>query len=105
MTFESSVIARPGTLIINPPVNQAQKQNLGQETAQEESARSRSTPPPEVIIKRGDTESYAQADKFREQQGSQFSGGRQFGVDAYQSLAVESRREEIKQMMGVDTYA
>ncbi|BDX06062.1 hypothetical protein [Planctobacterium marinum] len=104
MTFESSVVTRPGTLIINPPVNQAPKQNPEQQPAQEDASQSRSGYPAEIVIKRGDSESFAQADKFREQQGGQFSGGK-YGVDAYQSLAVETRREEIKQMMGVDTYA
>ena len=105
MTFESSVVTRPGTLIINPPVNQAPKQSLGQQPAQDDASQSRQNYPTEIVIKRGDSESFAQADKFREQQGSQFAGGRPTGVDAYQSLAVETRREEIKQIMGVDTYA
>lgn len=105
MTFESTVITRPGTLIINPAIGEPPRQPAAQQPGQDDSSRDQSNQRAEIVVKRGNSESFAQADKFREQQGGQFASSRPIGVDAYQSLSLESRRDEIKQMMGVDTYA
>lgn len=109
MALESTVLTAPGTLIIAPPAGESTRlfvRRTGQEDGQQPQQRS-PQPLSETILRRGNTETFADADKFREQKspgtGSSFQG--QLAVDAYQSLAIESRRDEIKQLMGVDTYA
>lgn len=106
MNFESTVLTRPGTLIINPPVKESGQQTAALKSRQEDSSPQQPPFQYETVVKKGDSQSYAEADKYREQQeGAYGATGRRSGVDAYQSLALDYRREEIKQMMGVDTYA
>ena len=106
MAFESSVLTAPGTLIIAPPVRESAQQPVVNRSNQEDNPQQRQ-PQPEVILRRGNTESFADVDKFREQKSfsSTSNSQNQSAVGAYQSLALESRRDEIKQIMGVDTYA
>lgn len=106
MNFESTVLTRPGTLIISPPVNETGQQAAALKSRQDDSAPGQQPFQYETVVKRGNSDSYAEADKYREQQEGAYTGsGKRSGVDAYQSLALDYRREEIKQMMGVDTYA
>lgn len=109
MLTDPTLLRTAGTLVINPPpgearFNQANVSVLESATDKPQSPRQ---PQQDSILRRGNSESYAQADTFRQQ--TQFSESasppKQSAVNAYQSLAFESRRDEIKQMMGVDTYA
>lgn len=106
MAFASNVLTASGTLIIAPPVGETAQQPAVNRRNQEDNPQQRQ-PQPEIILRRGNTESFADADKFREQKSfsSTNNSQNQSAVGAYQTLALESRRDEIKQIMGVDTYA
>lgn len=57
-------------------------------------------------IRQGSVESFSQADNYRDQQTitEQFSLRSQNAVDAYQSISKEQQRDEIQQLLGVDTF-
>ena len=61
-----------------------------------------------IVLRSGTDEAFERADKFREQQQQpyrEFSDGRsQEAIQAYNSLALESKRAEIHGLLGVDTY-
>ena len=108
MAFESTVPYRPSTLIITPAADTSSRLSVtrtGTSDIQEHSSAQKQLT--ETIIRRGDTDTFADADKLREQKSASTGIGfkSQYAVDAYQSLAVESKRDEIKLFMGVDTYA
>ena len=115
MALDSTVFTRPGTLVIAPPLQESAPQSGVRRLSQEDKNQSgnqqqgngQAFVPPEPVLRRGNSESFASADQFRQQQSTDSVSGSQgrSAINAYQSLAIESRRDEIKQMMGVDTYA
>ena len=106
VTVSSSVYTAPGTLIIAP----GRKDTVSKDAshlADRKNGFADERAKPEIVLRRGNTETFASAEQFREQQ--QFSPSvskeNQTAINAYKSLAVASQRSEIEQMMGVDTYA
>lgn len=65
-----------------------------------------------TVIRSGDTAAYEQAEKYRDGRGAgtntasfDSSDGRAaLAISAYQNHQNDARREEIRQLMGVDTY-
>lgn len=108
MALQSTVSTAPGTLIIAPSRQESATQAGNRRALQEESQQQgQRAPKPEAILRRGNSESFASAESFRAEKAGNTSTGNQehIAIGAYQSLAFEARKDEIKQMMGVDTYA
>lgn len=108
MEIESSVVASQNAIISNPAVREPQREaDLRQ---QQEQRQETELPKNQTVVRSGDNQVFEQAEKFRQKQSSsdQFREPRdnrsQVAVSAYQSLAKEAKREEIQQLMGVDTY-
>ena len=59
------------------------------------------------IIRSGSVDAFDQAETFRQQAGADDSStfSSQNAIDTYQSVSKEERRNEIQQMLGVDTFA
>lgn len=110
MALESTVLARAGTLIIAPPATEGNRQPHVQKNLREDE-QPRRPAESEIILRRGNAQTFADADKFRQQKNAasenEFGGGFQSNtaINAYQSLAFETRKEELKELIGVDTYA
>jgi len=106
--IESSVVASQNAIVSNPTVREPQREaDLRQ---QQEQRQETELPKNQTVVRSGDNQVFEQAEKFRQKQSSseQFREPRdnrsQAAISAYQSLAKEAKREEIQQLMGVDTY-
>ena len=109
MEIESSVVASQNAIVNNPTVREPQREaDLRQ---QQEQRQETELPKNQTVVRSGDNQVFEQAEKFRQKQsssGESFRESRdnrsQAAISAYQSLAKETKREEIRQLMGVDTY-
>lgn len=108
MEIEASVVASQNAIIVNPSVKEPQRE--ADVRQQQEQRQNTELPKFQTVVRSGDNQIFEQAEKFREKQssGEQFrepsDNKAQLAISAYQSLAKEARREEIQQLMGVDTY-
>lgn len=108
MALQSTISTAPGTLIIAPARQETAAQTGNRKTLQQDAQQQgQRTAQPEIILRRGNSESFANAESFRAEKSANTAAGNRehSGIEAYQSLAFEARKDEIKQMMGVDTYA
>jgi|TARA_R110000744_G_scaffold31715_14_gene74505 hypothetical protein len=100
---ESSVSA------LQSPLNdKAVKRNKQQDNAQQDVASALGgAKDVQEIIRSGSVDAFDQAETFRQQAGADDSStfSSQNAIDTYQSVSKEERRNEIQQMLGVDTFA
>ena len=110
MDIEASIVAPQNALVVNPSVREPQREVDARQ--QQEQRQNSELPRQQTVVRSGDAQAYEQAEKYRQKQGQvagetfreRSDAKAEFAISAYQSLQNEARREEIKQMMGVDTY-
>ncbi len=106
MGIESSIVAAGNALVINPQPKSTQR---GPEVKPIPEQKPEAAERSEIIIRQGDEKAYERADEYREAQQRTYrefsDGSSRDAIEAYQSLLVASKREEVSEMMGVDTYA
>ncbi len=105
MEVESSLVAAQNALTITPASREPQKQaEVREQQAQRQTTE---LPATQVVSRQPSAETFEQAEKFRQDQGFQERSNTRAkeAINAYQSLASEQKRQEIQQMLGVDTYA
>lgn len=105
MEVESSLVAAQNALTIAPAPREPQKQAETRE--QQNQRQATELPVAQVVVRQPNAQAYEQAEEFRQQQGFQerANSRAQEAINAYQSLASNQQREELQQMLGVDTYA
>lgn len=108
MDIESSLVASQNAIAVNPSVREPQREaDLRQ---QQEQKQNTELPKYQAVVRSGDNQVFEQAEKFRQKQDfneqyrDQPGAKGQQAISAYQSLQKEAKREEIQQLMGVDTY-
>ncbi|GEA13434.1 hypothetical protein [Alteromonas sp. KUL49] len=105
MELESGLVAAQNALVVNPPVREPQREEVNRQ--QEQNRQTTEYPRTQVVVRQS-AEAFEQADQFQRQnnvsydQQSNFKARR--ALDAYASLEREERREELQQILGVDTY-
>lgn len=105
MEVESSLVAAQNALTIAPASREPQKQaEVREQQAQRQTTE---LPASQVVSRQPTAEAFEQAEKFSQQQGFQERANSRAkdAIDAYQSLATDQKRQEIQQMLGIDTYA
>lgn len=108
MEIESSLVASQNAIVVSPSVKEPQRESDVRQ--QQEQKQNAELPKYQAVVRSGDTQVFEQAEKFRQKQGfdeqyrDQPGAKAQQAISAYQSLYKEARREEIQQLMGVDTY-
>lgn len=105
MELESGLVAAQNALVVNPPLREPQREEISRQ--QEQSRQVTEYPRTQVVVRQS-AEAFEQADLFQRQnnvtydQQSNFRARR--ALEAYTSLERETRREELQQILGVDTY-
>ncbi|WP_100642841.1 hypothetical protein [Alteromonas facilis] len=105
MDIESSIVAAQNALVVNPSARQTERAADAREQQQRAQTQ---LPPQQTVVRQASTEAYEQAEQFRKRNRSGYdapSAQAQAALDTYQSLQRESRREEIRGMLGIDLYA
>lgn len=106
MAIDSSVTTGPVSLGIGGLIPQGPRtQDTPTQPPSQEIAQVAQRP---VILQSGDSEAFNQADDFRREQNSGFErqrGRSNRAIQAYQSFARDERRQEVQQLLGVDTFA
>ena len=96
--------------VINPSAREPEKGNGPRQ--QQATLENNELPAKLTVIRSGDTAAYEQADKYRDGQSARMNtasfesgdGRAALAISAYQDHQNDTRREEIRQLMGVDTY-
>lgn len=105
MELETSIVASQNAVVVNPSVREPNRD--AESRQQKQQTQVTEFPRTQVVTRQGGAEAFEKAERFRQQnsgfQEQQGSKGRQ-AIEAYQSQLKDSRREEIHQLMGVDTY-
>jgi hypothetical protein len=59
-----------------------------------------------IVVRQGSEPVFKQADAFRQTVGDQSGGGQKerLAIEAYESIAKEQQRQNIQQLLGVDTF-
>ena len=106
MELESTLLAVQNGVLANPVYREPQRNAAEQQQVQQQRANTE-LPPSRVVVRQGSSEAYQQADQYRKQQTfyDQPEGRARHALAAYQSLQLDAKRDEIKQFLGVDTYA
>lgn len=106
MDIESSIVASQNALIINPSQRQAERE--AQTRAQQAPRQVTELPITQTVSRQRSAEAYEQAERFNQQRRPGYdtpTAQSKAALDAYQSLARESQRDEIRGLLGVDIYA
>ena len=106
MEVESSLVAAQNALTVTPTAREPQKQAESRE--QQLQRQNTELPRAQVVLRQNDAQAFEQADRFRQQQQTFYESPNpraRDAISAYQSLDSESRREQVQQLLGVDTYA
>ena len=105
MELESSLVAAQNALAVNPTHRDPQQQAEARE--QQIQRRNTELPLSQVVVRQNNPEAFAQAERFREQQQTfnENSNNRsRNAINSYQSLDKEQQRQDLQQLLGVDTY-
>lgn len=107
MNINASNFGNANGLVIRPQPKDAAS-NAIQREEPERGKRSQNIVESQILLKTGSQEAYQKAERFHDKQSGtyrEFNDGRsRDAIFAYQSHAIESKREEIQGLMGVDTY-
>lgn len=106
MELESGLVASQNALVVNPPQRDPQQETLARQ--QEQQRQDTQLPRTQVVVRQS-AEAFAQAEQFQRQQNvtydQQLSRRGRNAINEYNSLEREQRREEIRSILGVDTFA
>ncbi len=105
-----SILSTRQSIFINDSANSAVRPNKVANNVDNAGAFEQNAPKKVLeghIIKRGESENFAQADGIfeRAEYFKSLSSSVKQGIQAYTSIDNEVKREQIKSMMGVDIYA
>ncbi|WP_156896272.1 hypothetical protein [Aestuariibacter salexigens] len=106
MEIESSLVASQNALVTNPVNRQPEREAEARQ--QQQQRETTELPRTQVVSRQASAEAFEQAERFRQRQQTSYDQpGRQGqqAVNAYQSLAIEQQREQVRTMLGVDVYA
>lgn len=106
MELESSLVASQNGLVVSPAVRQPERD--ADNRAQQQQRQQTELPVTQTVVRQASAEAYEQAERFRQQRRSTYDSPNpqnQAALDTYQSLQRESRREEIRGLLGIDLYA
>lgn len=105
MELESSLVAAQNALVVNPSLRDPQQQAEARE--QQIQRRNTELPLSQIVVRQNNTEAFAQAERFRQQQqtfSDNSSNRSRNAINTYQSLSTEQQREDLQRLLGVDTY-
>jgi hypothetical protein len=106
MELESSLVASQNALVVNPPQRDPQQESLARQ--QEQQRRTTELPRTQVVV-RQNAAAFEQAEQFQRDQTINYdqptNRRARTAINAYNSLEREQRREEIRSLLGVDTFA
>lgn len=107
MEIESSIVASQNALIVNPALRQPERE--AEARAQQQQRQQTELPASQTVIRQASAEAFEQAERFqRGRRASSYdspNSQNQAALDAYQSLARDGKREEIRGLLGIDIYA
>ena len=106
MEIESSIVASQNALVVNPALRQPER--AAENRAQQLQRQQTELPASQTVVRQASAEAYEQADKFQRGKRSSYdspNSQNQAALDAYQSLARNSKRDEIRGLLGIDIYA
>lgn len=104
--IESSIVASQNALITNPSLRQPERE--ADTRAQQQQRQQTELPVTQTVVRQASAEAFEQAERFRQQRRSTYDAPNaqsQAALDAYQSLQRESRRDDIRGLLGIDVYA
>ena len=107
LEIESSIVASQNAIAVNPAVREPQRES---ETRQQQQQRQTTELPQTQAVtnQQAGAQAFEQAERFRQQQQTfydQPNAQTREALYAYQSLATQTQREQIQQVVGVDVYA
>lgn len=105
MELESSIVASQNAVVVNPTVREPQKEAEARQ--QKQQTQVTEFPRSQVVTRQGGAEAFEKAERFRQQNSGfqeQSNAKNRQAIEAYQSQQKDGRRDEIHQLMGVDTY-
>ncbi|WP_100656797.1 hypothetical protein [Alteromonas flava] len=106
MDIESSIVAAQNALVVNTPARQPERE--AESRAQQQQRTQTELPAQQTVIRQASAEAYQRADQYRKDTRAGYDNPPlpvQSALDAYQSLERESRREEVRGLLGIDLYA
>ena len=106
MEIESSIVASQNALIINPSPRQPERE--AEARAQQQQRQQTELPVSQTVVRQRSAEAFEQAERFNQQKRPGYetpNPQNEAALEAYQSLARETQREEIRGLLGIDLYA
>lgn len=106
MELESSLVASQNGLVVSPTARQPERE--AETRAQQQQRQQTELPITQTVVRQASAEAFEQAERFREQRRSSYDSPNpqnQAALETYQSLQRESRREELRGLLGIDLYA
>ena len=106
MEIESSIVASQNALITNPALRQPERE--ADARSQQQQRVQTELPASQTVVRQASSEAFEQAERFRQGRRSGYDSPNpqnQAALNAYQSLARDGQREEIRGLLGIDIYA
>lgn len=107
MEIESSIVASQNALVVNPALRQPERE--AEARAQQQQRQQTELPISQTVARQASAEAFEQAEKFqRGRRSASYDSPNQqsqAALDAYQSLARDNQRDEIRGLLGIDVYA